>query len=110
MLKKRAYLARFLVDVEMPPELLLEDDVTTLSRQYEELQGYFKTTHKHLESLRREERDMVSYKEQVKALDIEKEHLHRKLLKLNNELQVSRHQSGGESKRKKEKKEGIEGK
>lgn len=88
MLKKRAYLARFLVDVEMPPELLLEDDVAALSRQYEELRGYFKATHKHLESLRFKERDIISCKERVHALDVEKEHLHRKLLKLNNELQV----------------------
>lgn len=88
VLRKRAYLAPFLVDIDIPPELLLVDDVSELHVQFDLLQDYFKTTHKHLESIRKKDKDPNFLKENVQALEVEKNHLCVKIQKLKKELQV----------------------
>ncbi|KAG6543177.1 hypothetical protein Mapa_015426 [Marchantia paleacea] len=87
MLQKRAYLARFLVDVEIPAELLLGEDMNKLHAQYDALREQFKTTHRHLESLRQIERDPIKVKEQVFELQKERDHLQSKIAKLKCKLQ-----------------------
>ncbi|NXH10950.1 IFT81 protein, partial [Bucco capensis] len=51
-LKKRAYLARFLVKLEVPAEFLQDDTVADTNRQYEELMEAFKNLHKECEQLK----------------------------------------------------------
>ncbi|CAB1319622.1 unnamed protein product [Coregonus sp. 'balchen'] len=51
-LKKRAYLARFLVKLEVPSEFLQDDVITDTYHQYEELVEGFKTYHKECEQLK----------------------------------------------------------
>lgn len=48
-LKKRAYVARYLVPLEVPPECASDDTVGALLQEYRHLQGEFKETHKALE-------------------------------------------------------------
>uniref|UniRef100_A0A1B6E6H5 Intraflagellar transport protein 81 homolog n=1 Tax=Clastoptera arizonana TaxID=38151 RepID=A0A1B6E6H5_9HEMI len=48
-LKKRAYLAKFLVKIEVPVEILGDADVANLYEQYERLIEEFKATHKEYE-------------------------------------------------------------
>ncbi len=50
-LKKRAYLAKFLVKVDIPPEVAADPDVSDMYIQYEELIDSFKTVHKELDTL-----------------------------------------------------------
>ncbi|KAG0618377.1 hypothetical protein M758_4G058900 [Ceratodon purpureus] len=87
MLKKRAYLAPFLVDIDIPPELILEDDVNVLYTQFHVLQDHFKSIHKHLEEIRKKDKDPILLKEGIQGLEIEKNHLYAKIQKLNIELQ-----------------------
>jgi intraflagellar transport protein 81 len=45
-LKKRAYVARYLVPLEVPPEFAHDETVAEMLAQYRELQLEFKETHK----------------------------------------------------------------
>jgi hypothetical protein len=45
-LKKRAYVARYLLPVEVPPEFQHDEAVSSLLAEYRALQGDFKNTHK----------------------------------------------------------------
>merc|ERR1719238_404429 len=51
-LKKRAYLAKFCVNLEVPEEFLREEQVYEIFQQYKELQSQFKATHAHVEQER----------------------------------------------------------
>ena len=48
-LKKRAYVAKYLLPVEVPPDATQDDTVGALLGEYRSLQGEFKETHKALE-------------------------------------------------------------
>ncbi|BBM97693.1 intraflagellar transport protein 81 [Marchantia polymorpha subsp. ruderalis] len=80
-LQKRAFLARFLVDVEIPAELLLAEDMNKLHAQYDSLREQFIETHRHLEGLRQIERDPIKVKEHVSELQTERDHLLSKITK-----------------------------
>lgn len=88
MLQKRAYLARFLIDVEIPAELLLEEDMNLLHAQYNGVREQFKATHRHLDTLRQIEKDPNQVKERVQELETERDHLHSKIAKVKGKLQV----------------------
>ncbi|KAK2491595.1 hypothetical protein MC885_021573 [Smutsia gigantea] len=51
-LKKRAYLAHFLIKLEVPSEFLQDETVADTNKQYEELMEAFKTLHKECEQLK----------------------------------------------------------
>ncbi|KAL2650706.1 hypothetical protein R1flu_018834 [Riccia fluitans] len=87
MLQKRAYLARFLSDVEIPADLVLDENFSKLHAQYDALREQFKSTHRQLESLRQIEGDPVKVKEQMLELETEREHLRSKISELKRRLQ-----------------------
>ncbi|CAM6116215.1 unnamed protein product [Calypogeia fissa] len=87
MLQKRAYLARFLIDVEIPAELLLEEDMNLLHAQYNGIREQFKDTHRHLDSVRQIERNPTQVKGQVQELETERDHLQSKIVKVKRKLQ-----------------------
>ena len=89
MLKKRAYLAPFLINIDIPPELLLEDDVNLLHTQFDVLQDHFKAVHKHLENIRKKDKDPALLKGSIQGLEVKKNHLSTKIQNLKTELQVS---------------------
>ncbi|XP_066871132.1 intraflagellar transport protein 81 homolog isoform X1 [Kogia breviceps] len=51
-LKKRAYLACFLIKLEVPSEFLQDETVADTNKQYEDLMEAFKTLHKECEQLK----------------------------------------------------------
>jgi intraflagellar transport protein 81 len=51
-LTKRAYLAKYLMPSEIPPEVLADEGLLALNQQLKELQEQFKQTHKTLDQLR----------------------------------------------------------
>ncbi|KAL3701042.1 hypothetical protein R1sor_019064 [Riccia sorocarpa] len=87
MLQKRVYLVRFLSDVEIPPELVLDETTSKLQAQNAALREQFKVTHQQLETLRQMEGDPVKVKEQVVELETEREHLRSRISELKNKLQ-----------------------
>lgn len=91
MLKKRAHLAHFLVDINILPELLLEDDVNTLHMQFDILRDQFKNTHKRLEYALKKEKDSISLKNNVEDLEVEKNQIYKTIQKLKANLQVWYH-------------------
>merc|ERR1719476_873527 len=51
-LKRRSYLAKFCMNLEVPEEFLREEKVYEVYMQYKELQSQFKATHTHVEQER----------------------------------------------------------
>jgi intraflagellar transport protein 81 len=78
-LRKRAYLAKFCVNLEVPEEFLRDEQVYEVFQHYKELQGQFKATHMHLEQVRQEHLDPTSMQSEVAQLEAEKDQLAQKI-------------------------------
>ncbi|GBG83735.1 hypothetical protein CBR_g37536 [Chara braunii] len=87
LLQKRAYLAKFLVDVELPEELMVDDETRDLHVQCKGLQEQFKEVHKTVELFRRTKKDPLVVKDQIAELEAEREQLNSKIDKLKAKLQ-----------------------
>uniref|UniRef100_A0A8C6VYF9 Intraflagellar transport protein 81 homolog n=1 Tax=Nothobranchius furzeri TaxID=105023 RepID=A0A8C6VYF9_NOTFU len=92
-LKKRAYLACFLVKLEVPAEFLQDDVVNDTYHQYEELVEGFKTYHKECEHLRTSGFSAAEIKRDIVAMEEEKEQLFKRVERLKKRVEsVSNHQ------------------
>jgi intraflagellar transport protein 81 len=78
-LRKRAYLAKFMVNLEVPEEFLRDEQVYEYFQQYKELQSQFKATHIHMEQVRQEHLDPASMQIEVAQLEAEKDQLAQKI-------------------------------
>jgi len=78
-LKKRAYLAKFCVNLEVPEEFLRDEQVYELFQMYKELQSQFKATHMKVEQDRQEHMDPASMQSEVAQLEAEKDQLSQKI-------------------------------
>jgi len=81
-LRKRAYLAKFCVNLEVPEEFLRDESVYELYQHYKELQSQFKTTHSHLEQERQGRMNPTDLQSEVAQLDAEREQLAQKIQQL----------------------------
>ncbi|XP_051277960.1 intraflagellar transport protein 81 homolog isoform X2 [Dicentrarchus labrax] len=92
-LKKRAYLARFLVKLEVPAEFLQEDVINDTYHQYEELVEGFKTYHKECEQLRTSGFSTAEIRRDISAMEEEKDQLIKRVERLKKRVEsVSNHQ------------------
>ncbi|XP_068573574.1 intraflagellar transport protein 81 homolog [Cebidichthys violaceus] len=92
-LKKRAYLARFLVKLEVPAEFLQDDVINDTSHQYEELVEGFKTYHKECELLRTSGFSTAEIRRDISAMEDEKDQLIKRVERLKKRVEsVSNHQ------------------
>ncbi|XP_046676776.1 intraflagellar transport protein 81 homolog [Homalodisca vitripennis] len=71
-LKKRAYLAKYLVKIEIPPEILGDVDIAGLMEQYDRLIEDFKATHKESERIKLSGSSTAELRADIEAM--EKEH------------------------------------
>ncbi|CAE8622461.1 unnamed protein product, partial [Polarella glacialis] len=78
-LKKRAYLAKFCMHLEVPEEFLREEQVYGAYQQYKELQSQFKATHSHVEQERQGRMNPSDLQREVAQLDAEREQLAQKI-------------------------------
>eukprot|EP00746_Dinoflagellata_sp_MGD_P085005 gnl/MRDRNA2_/MRDRNA2_33687_c0_seq1.p1 gnl/MRDRNA2_/MRDRNA2_33687_c0~~gnl/MRDRNA2_/MRDRNA2_33687_c0_seq1.p1 ORF type:complete len:677 (+),score=212.71 gnl/MRDRNA2_/MRDRNA2_33687_c0_seq1:106-2136(+) len=78
-LKKRAYLANFCVNLEVPEEFLRDEQVYEMYQHYKELQSQFKTTHAHIEQQRQGRVNPSDLQREVAQLDAEREQLAQKI-------------------------------
>jgi len=78
-LRKRAYLAKFCVNLEVPEEFLREEKVYEIFQQYKELQSQFKATHSHVEQERQGRMNPTDLQREVAQLDAEREQLSQKI-------------------------------
>ena len=67
-MRKRAYLAKFLVPINIPPEMLTEDDMKNLYQQYKDLQAEFQVNHQQLEEVQKNALVMASYNKHINLL------------------------------------------
>ncbi|KAM8760652.1 intraflagellar transport protein 81 homolog [Acanthopagrus schlegelii] len=92
-LKKRAYLARFLVKLEVPAEFLQDDVITDTYHQYEELVASFKIYHKECELLRTSGFSTAEIRRDIGAMEEEKDQLIKRVERLKKRVEtVSNHQ------------------
>lgn len=92
-LKKRAYLARFLVKLEVPAEFLQDDIINDTYHQYEELVEGFKTYHKECEHLRSSGFSTAEIRRDINAMEEEKDQLLKRVERLKKRVEsVSNHQ------------------
>eukprot|EP01138_Halocafeteria_seosinensis_P008786 gb/GECG01008980.1/.p1 GENE.gb/GECG01008980.1/~~gb/GECG01008980.1/.p1 ORF type:complete len:686 (+),score=158.53 gb/GECG01008980.1/:1-2058(+) len=78
-LKKRAYVAKFLLNIEIPPEFMHEQVVQEVYQQFKELQVEFKETHKEVERLRAATDHPSVRKRDIAQLEEEKSQLVEKI-------------------------------
>eukprot|EP00929_Paragymnodinium_shiwhaense_P106286 TRINITY_DN7154_c0_g2_i1.p1 TRINITY_DN7154_c0_g2~~TRINITY_DN7154_c0_g2_i1.p1 ORF type:complete len:672 (-),score=263.56 TRINITY_DN7154_c0_g2_i1:173-2188(-) len=81
-LRKRSYLAKFCVNLEVPEEFLREEQVYEVFQQYKELQSQFKATHSHVEQERQGRMNPADLQREVAQLDAEREQLVQKIQQL----------------------------
>ncbi|XP_024132037.1 intraflagellar transport protein 81 homolog [Oryzias melastigma] len=92
-LKKRAYLARFLVKLEVPAEFLHDDIISDTYSQYEELVESFKMYHKQCEQLRTSGFSTAEIRRDISAMEEEKDQLIKRVERLKKRVEsVSSHQ------------------
>uniref|UniRef100_A0A8D1R788 Intraflagellar transport protein 81 homolog n=1 Tax=Sus scrofa TaxID=9823 RepID=A0A8D1R788_PIG len=83
-LKKRAYLARFLIKLEVPSEFLQDETVADTNKQYEDLMEGFKTLHKECEQLK------TSGFSTAEIRRVETVQNHQRMLKIARQLRVEK--------------------
>ncbi|NXM67517.1 IFT81 protein, partial [Serilophus lunatus] len=92
-LKKRAYLARFLVKLEVPAEFLQDDTVADINKQYEELIEAFKNLHKEHEQLKTSGFSTAEIRRDINAMEEEKDQLVKRVERLKRRVEtVQNHQ------------------
>ncbi|NXK85803.1 IFT81 protein, partial [Formicarius rufipectus] len=92
-LKKRAYLARFLVRLEVPAEFLQDDTVADINTQYEELMEAFKNLHKEHEQLKTSGLSTAEIRRDISAMEEEKDQLVKRVERLKKRVEtVQNHQ------------------
>ncbi|NXI45696.1 IFT81 protein, partial [Galbula dea] len=92
-LKKRAYLARFLVKLEVPAEFLQDDTVADINKQYEELMEAFKNLHKECEQLKTSGLSTAEIRRDISAMEEEKDQLIKRVERLKKRVEtVQNHQ------------------
>ncbi|XP_074658114.1 intraflagellar transport protein 81 homolog [Tubulanus polymorphus] len=86
-LKKRAYLAKFLVKIEVPPDFMQEDDIVALYSQYEDHMEQFKDLHKRSEELKKNGLSTGDIKKDIASMEEEKEHLLKRVERLKKKVE-----------------------
>ncbi|XP_038008722.1 intraflagellar transport protein 81 homolog isoform X2 [Motacilla alba alba] len=85
-LRTRAYLARFLVKLEVPAEFLQDDTVADFNKQYEELMEAFKNLHKEHEQLKISGLSTAEIRRDISAMEEEKDQLAKRVERLKKRL------------------------
>ncbi|KAF4686802.1 hypothetical protein FOZ62_010227 [Perkinsus olseni] len=78
-LRERAYLARFLVNLEVPQDFMQDDNVAEMYGKYKELQSTFKATHSALQQQRDAATMPNELKRDIQQLSVEKDQLMMKI-------------------------------
>ncbi|UXI16478.1 Suppressor of cytokine signaling 5 [Sarcoptes scabiei] len=79
LLKKRAYLAKFLVKIELSPEVEGDQDVSSLYNQYLNLIEEFKKIHSTYEMQKKSVDSIIELQRDIKSMELEKDQIRGKL-------------------------------
>ena len=78
-LKKRAYLAKYLVKIDVPPEVQADPDVADLYDQYERLIDHFKLVHKESEALKNSGYGTTELRKDIEEMEKEAEQVTKRI-------------------------------
>ncbi len=81
-LKKRAYLARYLVKIELPPEIIHDDIVAETTASHEELIEQFKELHQTIEQQKASQFSVADIRKDIASMEEEKEQLVKRTARL----------------------------
>ncbi|EGD75009.1 CDV-1R protein [Salpingoeca rosetta] len=81
-LKKRAYLANFLMTIEVPDEMMQNDEVAETREQYLALIDTFKEVHKEVENMRSSGFSVSEVKNDIKHMEKEKDQLEKRVARM----------------------------
>jgi len=81
-LKVRAYLAKYLVPIKVPPDMLTSPQLATTHDKYTELMEEFKEMHKEVENFRKSEFSVSDIKRDITQMDTEKDQLAKRIERL----------------------------
>jgi intraflagellar transport protein 81 len=87
-LQKRAYLAKYLMPLDIPAEFLNEDLVAELSQRLKEQQVDFKEIHKQVEQVRSTGVKPSDLKQEINQLEQEKVQLQNKITRMRRDMNV----------------------
>ncbi|KAG7263000.1 hypothetical protein CRUP_016517 [Coryphaenoides rupestris] len=87
-LKKRAYLARYLMKLEVPAEFLQDDVVSETYHQYEELVETFKNYHKECEQLKTSGFSTAEIRKDIGVMEEEKDQLIKRVERLRKRVET----------------------
>lgn len=87
-LQKRAYLAKYLMPVEIPAEFMGEDLIIELSQRLKELQADFKEVHKTADQVRSSGTKPSELKAAIAQLEQEKTQLQNKITRMKKDINV----------------------
>ena len=87
-LKKRAYLSRYLVMIDVPLEHMQDDTVAETHRTYQDMVDHFKELHKAVEVERSSEYNTADVKRDIEAMEEERKQLERQLERLRRRIQT----------------------
>ncbi|XP_046546796.1 LOW QUALITY PROTEIN: intraflagellar transport protein 81 homolog [Haliotis rubra] len=86
-LQKRAYLAKYLVKVEVPAAIMTEEDIVSIYNQYEEIMEQFKELHKQAETLRNSGHTTGEIRKDITNMEDEKEQLIKRIERLRRKVE-----------------------
>ncbi|CAH8654683.1 unnamed protein product [Schistosoma intercalatum] len=87
-LKKRAYLAQYLVKVSIPVDFMQDEEIAGLYQQYENSIENFKESHKKFESVKNGGLTTAEVKKDISAMQEEKDQLLRRVERMKKKLEA----------------------
>ena len=86
-LKQRAYLAKFLVKLEIPPEISADQDVAEIYEQYEDLIEQFKTVHKECDAIKNSGYSTSELRKDIEEMEREKEIVQKRIERMQRKVE-----------------------
>ena len=86
-LKQRAYLAKFLVKLEIPPEISADQDVAEIYEQYEDLIDQFKTVHKECDAIKNSGYSTSELRKDIEEMEREKEIVQKRIERMQRKVE-----------------------
>ena len=86
-LKQRAYLARYLVKLEIPPEISADQDVAEIYEQYEDLIDQFKTVHKECDAIKNSGYSTSELRKDIEEMEREKEIVQKRIERMQRKVE-----------------------
>jgi len=86
-LKKRAYLAKYLVKLDIPPEISADQDVAEIYEQYEDLIEQFKNVHKECEAIKNSGYSTSELRKDIEEMENEKEIVQKRIERMQRKVE-----------------------